>query len=82
MKQKDIALILVVVFASGVIALLLSNVLISSPKNRKEQVEIVDPITSEFETPDKRYFNDQSVDPTKLIQIGDTTNIKPFNGGN
>lgn len=82
MKQKDIVLIIVVVFVAGIFALLFSNLVISSPKNRKERVEIVDSITSEFNAPDKKYFNAQSVDPTKLIQIGDNLNPKPFNGAN
>jgi hypothetical protein len=80
MKQKDITLIIVVVFVAGIFALLFSNLVISSPKNRQEKVEIVDAITSEFVTPDQKYFNDKSVDPTKVIQIGESTNNKPFNG--
>ncbi len=82
MKQKDMLLIVVVAIVAGVFSLLLSNVLISSPKNRKEKVEIVEAITSDFQEPDKKYFNANSIDPTKLIQIGDSTNPQPFNGTN
>ena len=78
MKQKDIVLIIVVVFISAVFSLVVSSVLISSPKNRQQKVEVVDPITSDFKTPDSKYFNANSIDPTKLIQIGDSNNPQPF----
>jgi hypothetical protein len=78
MKQKDIALIIVIVFVSAVFSLVLSNMLITSPKHRQQQVEVVSPITSAFDTPDAKYFNGQSVDPTQLIQIGGNSNPDPF----
>lgn len=79
MKQKDLVLIIAVSFVSAVLALLLSNLLISSPKHRQQKAEIVDVITSEFKEPDKKYFNDRSVNPTKQIRIGDAQNPSPFN---
>jgi hypothetical protein len=79
MKQKDIALILVVIFISVVFSLLVSKWLISSPRHRSYKVEVVQPITADFTPPDKKYFNENSFDPTKLIQIGNDSNSKPFN---
>lgn len=79
MKQKDWALIIVVVFVSVVLSIVVSKVLIAPPKNRQQKVEVVDPITDKFPLPDKTYFNQNSVDPTQLIKIGDTTNATPFN---
>jgi hypothetical protein len=81
MKQKDLPLIILVVGISAIFSFILSNLLISSPKNRKEKVEVVSPITSDFKEPDKQYFNANSVDPTQLIQIGDNNNQQPFTGG-
>jgi hypothetical protein len=78
MKQKDIALIVVVGVISAIASLFLSNALITSPKSRQQKVEVVTPISSSFNTPDKKYFNSESIDPTKLIQIGDNTNTDPF----
>jgi hypothetical protein len=80
MKQKDIALIIVIAFVSGVLSLLLSRFIFAPPQNRHQQVEVVDTITSDFPTPDPRYFNPNAVDPTQLIRIGDSTNPNPFNG--
>ncbi len=79
MKDKDIILIIVVVFISGVFSLILSNVLFASPKNRQEKVAIVEPITADFQQPDKKYFNVDSIDPTQIIKIGENNNNQPFN---
>lgn len=84
MKQKDIGTILVVAFISVVFSLILSGRLLDSPADRKTEVEVVQPISAEFPMPStdtrfKKYFNDQSINPTKLIQIGDGSNNNPFN---
>jgi hypothetical protein len=79
MKQKDLVLIIAISFVSAVLALVLSNLVISSPKSRQQKAEVVEAITDEFKQPDKKYFNDQSVNPTKQIRIGDAQNPAPFN---
>lgn len=78
MKQKDLTLIIVVVFISGVFSYLISNYLFASDKNRQEKVEVVEPITAEFVQPSNKYFNDKSVDPTGTITIGENNNNQPF----
>ena len=82
MKQKDILLVVVVIIVSAVMSVVLSNMLISSPKNRQQKVEVVGPISPDFAQPDQKYFNSNSVDPTQLIQIGGNSNTQPFNGSN
>ncbi|OGL30364.1 hypothetical protein A3D14_02940 [Candidatus Saccharibacteria bacterium RIFCSPHIGHO2_02_FULL_47_12] len=78
MKQKDIVLIILVVFISTVVAFVFSSFVLSPSKNRSTKVEVVQPITDEFKTPDKKYFNSNSIDPTQLIQIGNSQNPDPF----
>jgi len=80
MKQKDIALIIVVTFLSGIISLFASNALFASPKNRQQKVEVVEAISASFPTPSTKYFNSESINPTELIQIGTSQNPNPFNG--
>lgn len=82
MKQKDIALFLVIGIVSTVFSILISNALIAPSKNRQQQAEVVDPISADFNVPaaDNKYFNKDAINPTKLIQIGDNTNKTPFNG--
>ena len=79
MKQKDIGLIVVAVIISAVASIFLTKLIITPPKNRQQQVEVVNPITAEFNKPSSQYINSNSFNPTKLIQIGDQTNPAPFN---
>jgi hypothetical protein len=78
LKQKDIILIIVSVFVAGVLSLAVSKLVFSAPKNRQSKVEVVQKITSDFPQPDSKFFNASAVDPTKLIQIGETQNLQPF----
>jgi Flp pilus assembly protein CpaB len=80
MKQKDIALIVVIVAVSGLISFLASQWVFARPGDRQQKVEVVDVITSDFPLPDTKYFNNTSVDPTQLIQIGNSNNPNPFGG--
>jgi len=80
MKQRDIALIVVIVVISAVISLFVSKAIFAPPKNRQQKVDVVQPITADFPQPDKRYFNSSSVDPTQPITVGQNANPNPFNG--
>lgn len=80
MKQKDIITLVVAVFFAILVSVLASKLIFASPKNRQQQVEVVPVITADFPTPDKQYFNGQSIDPTQLIEIGNNNNLTPFNG--
>lgn len=82
MKQKDIALIIVVIFFSAVIAIFVSKKIFNSPKNHNQKAEVVQPITADFPVPDKRYFNNQAFDPTKPITIQQNANSDPFSSTN
>jgi hypothetical protein len=79
MKQKDIALVLVIGFFSLILSLILSNVLFNTAKDKKLQSAVVEPITTEFTTPDEKYFNKDSINPTQKITINENNNDKPFN---
>ncbi|MGH7157771.1 MAG: hypothetical protein ACREGD_01705 [Candidatus Saccharimonadales bacterium] len=79
MKQKDVALIVVMVFVSAVIAFIVSGQIFGSPQNREQTAEVVEAITSEFPPPPTKYFNGTSINPTQLITIGGGTNPSPFN---
>lgn len=79
MKQKDIALILVIVIISAIVSFLLSGKIFSDSKPGTQTAETILPITSDFPRPDSKYFNSQSIDPTKTITIGQNTNADPFN---
>lgn len=80
MKQKDLVLIIVIVFISGVFSLILSNMFITSPKNRQTKVEIVTPIGSEFQRPSRedKNFNSTAINLTQTIRIGTERNTQIF----
>jgi hypothetical protein len=78
MKRKDIALIVVIIFFSAVISLFVSKAIFASPKNRQQEVEVVQPITADFPQTDSRYFNKKAFDPTQQINIGQGGNSDPF----
>jgi hypothetical protein len=80
MKQKDIALIIVLSVVSAIASFLISGWLFGKPADREQKAEKVDVITSDFSLPDSRYFNANAIDPTQLIQIGDANNPNPFGG--
>lgn len=78
MKQKDIAVIIVAVFVSGILSYFISSALFASPEDLKTEVEVVQPITADFPKPDERYFNSESINPTQTITIGNDQNQQPF----
>lgn len=79
MKQKDIVLIIVVVFISGLLSFFISGWLIGDPESQPMEAEIVDVISTDFNDPDPRHFNNESINPTRLIRIGDEQgNETPF----
>lgn len=80
MKQKDIALILFIAGMSGVVSYAVSHFIFATPANRQQQVAVVDPVSTSFETPDTKFFNSQSIDPAKLIEVGSSNNSNPFSG--
>ena len=81
MKQKDIALIVVIAVVAGVISLVLSRVIFVSSEKRQQEVEVVESISTTFNTPSTAYFNPTSVNPTQTIQIGGSNNPTPFQQG-
>ena len=79
MKQKDVALIILIVALSALASYFISNIFFATKSDLKTEAEVVIPITAEFKEPDKRYFNNDSINPTRRITIGDENNQQPFN---
>lgn len=70
MKQKDIALILVMVFIGAVLALAISKFVFSAPSSREQTAEIVDKINTDFPAPPQKYFNSNANNPAQPITLG------------
>lgn len=77
MKKKDLILIVAVAIVASIFSFIISNFLITGGSKQLE-AETVQKISSEFQSPDKNVFNEQAINPTKLIEIGNNNNQKPF----
>lgn len=77
MKQQDIALVIAIVFVSGIFSFVISTKLINPPEKTLEAAK-VEPISTEFNEPSPDYFNEKSINPTQVIRIDDSKNENPF----
>lgn len=77
MKQTDIALLVFIVGISVFVSTLVGNKFIKPPKNRHAKVEVVERISADFPQPDPSVFNDQALNPTREIKIGNGNNPTP-----
>jgi hypothetical protein len=77
MKQQDIAVLIIIVFIAGIASFFVSSKVVT-PNSKKLSAEVVTPITTDFQLPEKRHFNEQSINPTVRIEIAPNTNPQPF----
>ncbi len=80
MKLKDWGVIGVVVLIAGVVSFFVSNLILGGQRAPRLKVEVVEPISSNFPLPNTKYFNENSLNPTQEIKIGEDNNNTPFNG--
>lgn len=78
MKKNDIALLVLVVSLTLVASYFILKAIIGDPSQNTQSVERVEPISAELPEPSKAIFNDQAIDPTVVIQIGNPSNQQPF----
>lgn len=78
MKKNDLGLVLIIIFVSAAASLFASNSIFGSSKNKSQQVVVAPTISPDFNTPDSRFFNSNTYDPTQLITIGPSSNQNPF----
>ena len=78
MKQNDIAMLILVVAISFVASWFIFNAIFTGPDEQSTEVEVVNVIRPDFEQPSNKIFNDDSFNPTELIQIDEQNNNKPF----
>ncbi len=79
MKQKDILYLVAAVVFGVVMSLVIAKFTFSNSSNLSQQVDVVPSISTDFQAPNSAYFNNQSIDPTQIINIGPSSNNQPFN---
>lgn len=80
-REKDIAMIILVVSISLMVSYFLGNALINTDQNRSVEVEVVQPISADFDQPSPQVFSSNAINPTELIQIGSGDTDSPFQSG-
>jgi hypothetical protein len=78
MKKNDIALLILIASVTLVISFLLVKAFFGEPSRNQTTVEKVDPISSTLTETPATVFNGKAINPTVVIQIGDTSNQQPF----
>lgn len=78
MKQSDIALIVLVAGVSAIMSFIISGAVITNDSNRSQPVEKVNAITSDFSSVDTTVFNQNAINPTRIITVDSETNNNPF----
>ena len=81
LKQSDFAMLVLVVAIAMSFAYFIGNSLINTPQSRSVKVETVVPITSDFPPPSSDVFVADYINPTELIEIGNSNNEQPFTDG-
>jgi len=80
MKKNDIALLVLIASITLVISFLLVKALFGEPQSQQTKVEKVEAISATIESPSSKIFNNDAINPTVVIQIGDPSNQQPFGG--
>jgi len=80
MKKSDIALLILIASITLVISFLLVKALFGEPQAAQTTVEKVEPISATLNKPPATVFNNDAINPTVVIQIGDHSNQQPFGG--
>lgn len=78
MKSQDWSIIAFIVVLSAGLSVVVSNFAIKSVKSDILKVEKVAPISPDFVLPNKKFFNEKSLNLTQEIKIGEDQNVSPF----
>lgn len=79
MKKNDIAAIILIAAVSALVAWFAANALIGEPKQSSQKLKTAEVITTQIESPNKKIFNKDGINPTVERSIGKSANSLPFN---
>ncbi len=81
MKKSDWALIILIVAIVGVASYFIASALLPAPTKNPQTVPTAEPITAEITEPSDKIFNDNAINPTVRVTIGDQSVRPPFTLG-
>ncbi|RYX79522.1 hypothetical protein EON76_02275 [bacterium] len=71
MKNTDVAAIILIASISMLVAYFVASAVIGAPGSESVKVKSVNKISSNVEQPDKTVFNNDAINPTVEVIIGD-----------
>lgn len=80
MKRSDIALLALIVSLTLVISFLVVKAIFGEATNTATKVERAESISANLVEPSPTIFNRDAINPTVVIQIGNSGNQQPFTG--
>jgi energy-converting hydrogenase Eha subunit A len=85
-KRQNLIVLVIVGFIAALVSIVISGAIFGTPQSHPIKVPVVEPISPTF--PDVQhdsnyttFLNSNALDPTQLIQIGNSNNSTPFQGG-
>lgn len=82
MKQTDLAMLILIISFSLVASYFIGNAVFVNEDARSTSVPVAEPISTTFPAPDAEIFNNESINLTEQITIGDSNSETPFTNGN
>lgn len=80
MKKNEIALLILIIAISIGVAYAAGQALFGSASAKPVDVETVKAISPDIQQPDESIFNQNAINPTVPVKIGDPSNQQPFGG--
>jgi len=80
MKKSDLALLALIVSLTLVISFLVVKAIFGEATNQATKVEKAESISANLVEPSPSIFNHDAINPTVVIQIGNSGNQQPFTG--
>lgn len=71
MKKSDIAALILIASLSVLFAYFIANAVLGSPKPESVKVKSIEKISSDVTEPDSSVFNEDAINPTVEVIIGD-----------
>lgn len=78
MKKADIAMIILIVSISALVAYFVAKAVIGSPKQSDVTVKTAEPISSQVDDPGSSIFNHDAINPTVERRTGQSADSLPF----
>lgn len=73
MKKTDIAMIILIASLSIIGAFFATNALMGEAAGEEAMVKTADPITAEITPPNPKIFNENAINPTVEVQVGESS---------